>query len=65
MDGRKKTMKATLSMMPFLRSENFSHSMSVRTWAPLSSAYAEPSINSEPYDMMVVSSAQTVGLFIT
>ena len=54
-------MNARLSIMPLVRSENASHSMSVRTCAPLSSARAEPSMNSAAYDIVVTSRAQMVG----
>ena len=46
MVGRKNSTNARLSIMPLVRSEKASHSMSVRTWAPLRSASAEPSMNS-------------------
>jgi hypothetical protein len=36
--GKKRKRYETRSIVPFLRCENFSHSMSVRTCAPLSSA---------------------------
>ena len=61
MVGRKKTMKATLSILPLVLSEKPSHSMSVRTCAPLSRAYALPSMNSAPKTIVVTSSAQIVG----
>jgi hypothetical protein len=52
-------------MMPFLRFEKRSQNISVRTCAPFNRAYAAPSMNSDPFDITVVSSAQAVGALNT